>query len=53
MGIPIGMVAFAIRGPIVREDLPGLYNRVRAVLGESGAGVVVCEVQGPARGAPR
>lgn len=38
-------VAFAIRGPITRADLPGLCIRVRALLDESGA-VVVCDVHG-------
>jgi ABC-type transporter Mla MlaB component len=37
---------FAIRGPITREDLPGLCDRVCAMLGESGVGVVLCDVYG-------
>jgi ABC-type transporter Mla MlaB component len=36
-------VAFAIRGPIARGDLPGLCERVCAVLARSGD-VVVCDV---------
>jgi ABC-type transporter Mla MlaB component len=36
---------FAIRGPIARDDLPGLYRRVRAVMRESGAGTLLCDVR--------
>ena len=39
-------VALAIRGPIARDDLPGLCDRVCALLAASGAGVAVCEVAG-------
>jgi ABC-type transporter Mla MlaB component len=39
-------VAFAIRGPIARADLPGLCDRVCALLSESGAEVVRCDVHG-------
>ncbi len=39
-------VAFGIRGPISRADLPGLCNRVCALLAESAAEVVRCEVDG-------
>jgi ABC-type transporter Mla MlaB component len=39
-------VAFAIRGPITRADLPGLCTRVCALLSESRADVVVCDVCG-------
>jgi ABC-type transporter Mla MlaB component len=39
-------VEFAIRGPITREDLPGLCNRVCRVLSESRAATVVCDVRG-------
>jgi ABC-type transporter Mla MlaB component len=39
--------AFAIWGPILREDLPGLCDRVCALLTEhDGAGVAVCDVHG-------
>jgi len=38
-------VAFAIRGPIARADLPGLCDRACALLAESGH-VVVCDVEG-------
>jgi ABC-type transporter Mla MlaB component len=39
-------VAFAISGPIARADLPGLCDRVCALLGESGADVALCDVAG-------
>jgi ABC-type transporter Mla MlaB component len=39
-------VAFAIRGPIERTDLPGLCERVCSLLEVSGAGVAVCDVHG-------
>jgi ABC-type transporter Mla MlaB component len=39
-------VDFAIRGPIAREDLPGLCNRVCRVLSESRAATIVCDVRG-------
>ena len=38
-------VAFAISGPIRRADLPGLCNRVCAILGASGS-VARCDVGG-------
>jgi ABC-type transporter Mla MlaB component len=38
-------VAFAISGPITREDLAGLCDRVCAVLAESGS-TVRCDVSG-------
>ena len=39
------MTDFAIRGPISRDDLAGLGDRVSDLLG-SGAGTVVCDVAG-------
>jgi ABC-type transporter Mla MlaB component len=39
-------VAFAIRGPIAWDDLPGLCDRVCAVLSQSRARVVLCDVHG-------
>ena len=39
-------VAFAIRGPIARADLPGLCERVCALLERSDRGVVLCDVHG-------
>jgi ABC-type transporter Mla MlaB component len=41
---PQGAVAFAIAGPIKRTDLPGLCDRVCALLEQSGAGVALCDV---------
>jgi hypothetical protein len=38
-------VAFAIRNPIERTDLPGLCERVCGLL-EGGADVAVCDVRG-------
>jgi ABC-type transporter Mla MlaB component len=37
-------VAFAIHGPIARDDLPGLCDRVCALLEGSEADVVHCDV---------
>jgi ABC-type transporter Mla MlaB component len=37
-------LAFAIRGPIARTDLPGLCDRICALLTESRAEVVICDV---------
>jgi ABC-type transporter Mla MlaB component len=39
-------IAFAIGGPITRADLPGLCERVCALLESSGAPVVLCDVTG-------
>jgi ABC-type transporter Mla MlaB component len=39
-------LAFSIHGPIARADLPGLCDRVCALLAESGPGVVLCDVAG-------
>jgi STAS domain-containing protein len=39
-------VAFAIRGPIERTDLPGLCERVCSLLELSGADVAVCDAHG-------
>ena len=39
-------VAFAIRGPITRADLPGLCERVCALLNQSGANIILCDVAG-------
>ena len=36
---------FAIRGPIAREDLPGLCDRVCGLLARTGAGVALCDVR--------
>jgi ABC-type transporter Mla MlaB component len=37
-------ITFAIWGPIARGDLPGLCERVCALLGEAGATVALCDV---------
>jgi|SRR5688500_3452839 ABC-type transporter Mla MlaB component len=37
---------FAIWGPIARDDLPGLCNRVCALLNERAPGVARCDVSG-------
>jgi ABC-type transporter Mla MlaB component len=39
-------IAFCIRGPIERVDLPGLNDRVCAMLERSGGGLVYCDVAG-------
>jgi ABC-type transporter Mla MlaB component len=39
-------IAFAIEGPIARADLPGLCERVCALLAQSSAGVAYCDVRG-------
>jgi len=38
-------VTFVIRGPIARDDLPGLWRRVRPVMAESGAPTLLCDVR--------
>lgn len=37
---------FAVRGPIVRSDLPGLCDRVCSLLAEAGARTALCDVRG-------
>jgi ABC-type transporter Mla MlaB component len=39
-------VACAIRGPLVRADLPGLCRRASRLLDRSSAGELVCDVGG-------
>ena len=39
-------VAFAIRGPITRADLPGLCDRVCALLARRTSDIVPCDVHG-------
>ena len=47
MGAPAPeAIAFAIRGPIDRADLPGLCARVCALLEGGKAGVALCDVRG-------
>jgi len=38
-------LVFAIRGPIARDDLPGLCDRVCALLHESAPEVAYCDVR--------
>jgi mannose-6-phosphate isomerase-like protein (cupin superfamily) len=40
------LVAFSIRGPISRDDLPGLCARVCSILDRRSAGAVLCDVRG-------
>jgi ABC-type transporter Mla MlaB component len=40
------MVAFTVSGPIARDDLPGLCERVRALLSSSYAEIALCDVAG-------
>ncbi len=44
--LPPSTIVFAIRGPIARDDLPSLCDRVCAMLERSGAAVAVCDVAG-------
>ncbi len=37
---------FAIRGPLERDDLPGLCDRVCALLTRTGAAIALCDVRG-------
>jgi ABC-type transporter Mla MlaB component len=37
-------IAFAIDGPIARADLPGLCERICALLERSGADIALCDV---------
>ena len=39
-------LSFAVRGPIERKDLPGLCDRVCALLASSGAEVALCDAGG-------
>ena len=41
-------ITFAIWGPIAREDLPGLSERVCTLLERTGASVAHCDVSGVA-----
>jgi ABC-type transporter Mla MlaB component len=45
---PPSTITFAIWGPIEREDLPGLCDRVCALLRGSGASLALCDVTGVA-----
>jgi len=39
-------IAFGVRGPIARDDLPGLCERICLLLEDSDAGVALCDVSG-------
>ena len=39
-------IVFSIWGPITRADLPGLCERVCALLSEAGAEIALCDVTG-------
>lgn len=41
-------IRFAVRGPIERKDLPGLADRVCALLGDNPGTVAECDVTGVA-----
>ena len=41
-------IAFAIWGPIARDDLPGLCDRVCVLFGQTDPDVALCDVQGVA-----
>jgi ABC-type transporter Mla MlaB component len=43
---PPQTVDFAVHGPITRADLPGLCERICALLDTSGADVAVCDARG-------
>jgi ABC-type transporter Mla MlaB component len=43
---PPGTITFTVWGPIARGDLPGLSDRICALLRESDATVAICDVAG-------
>jgi ABC-type transporter Mla MlaB component len=42
---PKTTTTFAIHGPIERDDLPGLYERVCALLTNAPNGLLICETE--------
>ena len=46
MSAPTSTIVFAIDGPIARADLPGLCDRVCALLQDSRPDVALCDVRG-------
>jgi ABC-type transporter Mla MlaB component len=40
----IGTLRFSVRGPLARDDLPALYDRFCALVGEHAPAHVVCDV---------
>ena len=45
-GLAPHTIAFAVRGPIARADLPGLCDRVCALFAEGGVELALCDVHG-------
>jgi len=45
MGATAHTFTFAVRGPIAREDLPGLCERVCALFARHAPGLVHCDVE--------
>jgi ABC-type transporter Mla MlaB component len=43
---PRETIAFAVHGPILRSDLPGLCDRVCAILTDAPADEALCDVRG-------
>jgi ABC-type transporter Mla MlaB component len=43
---PRETIAFAVHGPILRSDLPGLCDRVCSLLGDAPADEALCDVRG-------
>ncbi|MDO8184736.1 STAS domain-containing protein [Conexibacter sp. JD483] len=43
-----GTMRFSIRGPLARDDLPALYDRFCALVGEHAPARVLCDVAGVA-----
>jgi ABC-type transporter Mla MlaB component len=39
-------IAFAVRGPIARSDLPGLCDRICSLLEQSEADIALCDIHG-------
>jgi ABC-type transporter Mla MlaB component len=39
------MITIVVEGPIARTDLPGLCDRVRALVETSGAAIALCDVR--------
>ena len=46
MAAPTTTISFAITGPIRRDDLPGLCDRVCALLSAGDANAAICDVAG-------
>jgi hypothetical protein len=41
---PSATIVFAVRGPIARDDLPGLCARVGGLLRANGPAIAICDV---------